>query len=137
MSRAEAQPASYSIRTHCEDFVVVEEPLYSPSGEGTHTFLCVEKRGRTTEQVARELARAAGVPPGAVGYAGRKDRHAVTRQWFSLPDIDPASLQHESKDELFGQRRDDDGRQRAQREVEDALVFAQRIDQGVLVLILR
>ncbi len=90
MSRDEAQPGSYSIRTRCEDFVVVEEPLYPPSGEGTHTFLCVEKRDRTTEQVARELARAAGVSPREVGYAGRKDRHAVTRQWFSLPDIEPA-----------------------------------------------
>jgi tRNA pseudouridine13 synthase len=25
------------------------------------------------------------VDPGRVGYAGRKDRHAVTRQWMSLP----------------------------------------------------
>jgi tRNA pseudouridine13 synthase len=34
--------------------------------------------------VARELARFAGVPPVAVGYAGLKDRHAVTRQAFSV-----------------------------------------------------
>jgi tRNA pseudouridine13 synthase len=79
----------YSIRTEPEDFEVVEEPLYPPSGEGKHTFLCVEKRRRTTEQVARDLARAAGVSPREVGYAGRKDRHAVTRQWFSLPEVDP------------------------------------------------
>jgi len=79
----------YSIRTQPEDFLVVEEALYRPSGEGRHTFLCVEKRGRTTEQVARVLARLAGISPRDVGYAGRKDRHAVTRQWFSLPDVDP------------------------------------------------
>lgn len=69
--------------------MVVEEPLYAPTGEGDHTFLFVEKRGRTTEQVARALARSAGVAPRDVGYAGRKDRHAVTRQWFSLPALDP------------------------------------------------
>lgn len=69
--------------------MVIEEPLYPPSGEGGHLFIEVEKRARTTEQVARELARACGVPPMDVGYAGRKDRHAVTRQWFSLPDVDP------------------------------------------------
>ena len=80
----------YAIRSRPEDFVVVEEPLYPASGEGKHTFVWIEKRGRTTEQVARDLARAAGVAARDVGYAGRKDRHAVTRQWFSLPAVDPA-----------------------------------------------
>ena len=89
----------YSIRTTPEDFIVVEEPLYLPSGEGGHTFLYVEKRGRTTEQLAAELARLAGVSPRDVGYAGRKDRHALTRQWFSLPEIDPErALDFDPKD---------------------------------------
>jgi tRNA pseudouridine13 synthase len=76
------------MRARPEDFVVDEIPLYPPSGTGAHTFVRVEKRGRTTEEVARALARAAGVPPSEVGYAGRKDRHAVTRQWFSVPGLD-------------------------------------------------
>jgi tRNA pseudouridine13 synthase len=79
------------IRVAPEDFVVDEIPLYEPSGEGDHTFVRVEKRLRTTEDVARELARAAGVRPGDVGYAGRKDRAAVTRQWFSVPGLDPSA----------------------------------------------
>lgn len=79
----------YSIRTEPEDFRVIEEPMYPPSGDGKHTFLRVEKRGRTTEHVARDLAHAAGVASRDVGYAGRKDRHAVTQQWFSMPDVDP------------------------------------------------
>jgi len=73
-----------------EDFVVEELPLYPCSGEGEHTFLWVEKRQRTTEEVARALAREADVRPRDVGYAGRKDRNAVTRQWFSVPALDPA-----------------------------------------------
>jgi tRNA pseudouridine13 synthase len=73
-----------------EDFVVEEVPLYAPAGEGAHTFVRVEKRLRTTEEVARALARLAGVRPGDVGYAGRKDRVAVARQWLSVPDLDPA-----------------------------------------------
>lgn len=88
MAREESGEA-YAIRTALEDFVVIEEPLYATSGEGGHTFLYVEKRGRTTEEVARELARMARVSPRDVGYAGRKDRHAVTRQWFSLPELEP------------------------------------------------
>lgn len=77
------------IRTTPEDFAVDEIPLYAPSGEGGHTFVRVEKRNRTTEQVADALARAARVAPGAVGYAGRKDRRAVARQWLSVPGLDP------------------------------------------------
>jgi tRNA pseudouridine13 synthase len=72
-----------------EDFVVEELPLYAPAGEGAHTFVRVEKRLRTTEEVARALARLAGVRPGDVGYAGRKDRVAVARQWLSVPGLDP------------------------------------------------
>ena len=80
---------AYAIRTEPEDFVVIEEPLYPTSGEGDHTFLYVEKRGRTTEQVARELARVGRRSARDVGYAGRKDRHGITRQWFSLQGIEP------------------------------------------------
>lgn len=87
-SAARAGPR-FTIRHRAEDFVVVEEPLYAASGSGGHLFVEVEKRGRTTEQVARALAHAAGVAPMDVGYAGRKDRHAVTRQWFSLPGVAP------------------------------------------------
>lgn len=72
-----------------EDFVVEEIPAYAPSGVGAHTFVRIEKRGRTTEAVARDLARAAGVRPRDVGYAGRKDRHAVALQWLSVPGLDP------------------------------------------------
>jgi tRNA pseudouridine13 synthase len=72
-----------------EDFVVDEIPLYRPSGEGEHTFLRVEKRLRNSEEVRQELARLAGVRPAEVGYAGRKDRVAVARQWFSVPRLDP------------------------------------------------
>ncbi len=72
-----------------EDFRVEEVPLYEPSGEGGHTFLWVEKRDRNTEDVARWLAREAGVRVADVGYAGRKDRFAVALQHFSVPDLDP------------------------------------------------
>jgi tRNA pseudouridine13 synthase len=77
------------IRSQIDDFEVEELPLYLPCGEGEHTFLLVEKRGVDTEAVARDLARELGVPPLAIGYAGRKDRWAVTRQWISVPRVPP------------------------------------------------
>jgi tRNA pseudouridine13 synthase len=73
------------LRTRDEDFVVDEEPAYLPSGTGDHVFVRIEKRGMTTRHAVSQLARAVGVSDRDVGVAGMKDRHAVTRQWLSLP----------------------------------------------------
>jgi tRNA pseudouridine13 synthase len=73
-----------------EDFVVDELPAYPPSGEGGHTFLRIEKRGLTTAEAVARLARALGAKQNEAGVAGQKDRQALTRQWISLPDVDPA-----------------------------------------------
>ena len=67
-----------------EDFVVVEELGYEASGHGEHVMLRVRKRGRNTAEVARLLARHAGVAQVAVGFAGLKDRNADTTQHFSV-----------------------------------------------------
>lgn len=67
-----------------EDFRVDERPLYEASGEGEHLYLHVEKRGLNTDDLVRRIAKAAGVSPRDVGYAGLKDRHAVTTQWLSV-----------------------------------------------------
>lgn len=67
-----------------EDFRVGEILGFVPSGDGEHIFLKVENRGDNTEYIARQLARHAGVPARTVGYAGLKDRHGLTRQWFSV-----------------------------------------------------
>jgi tRNA pseudouridine13 synthase len=72
------------IRQEPADFEVVEDLGWEPSGTGEHDFLWVEKTGQNTAWVATQLARHAGVPPRDVGYSGLKDRHAVTRQWFSV-----------------------------------------------------
>jgi tRNA pseudouridine13 synthase len=72
-----------------ETFVVEEIAAYEPSGEGEHTFLWVEKRGVTTMDAARRIARLLGADARDVGYAGLKDRNAVTRQWLSVPRVDP------------------------------------------------
>jgi tRNA pseudouridine13 synthase len=72
------------LRTRPEDFFVEELPAFAPDGEGEHLLLTVEKRGLNTVFVAQQLARWAGVPEMGIGYAGLKDRHALTRQRFSV-----------------------------------------------------
>lgn len=72
------------LRAHPGDFEVEEVLGFEPDGSGEHVLLWIEKTGANTDWVARQLARAAGVAPMAVGYAGLKDRHAVTRQAFTV-----------------------------------------------------
>ncbi len=94
-----ASGASATLKHLNEDFVVTELPLQLPAGEGEHVWLDIEKNGANTAFVAQQLAAAAGVQERDVGYAGLKDRHALTRQWFSIylpkgetPDL--TQLQH-------------------------------------------
>ncbi len=87
--KAQCEVRGPILRRSPEDFEVEEIPSETPSGEGPHTLVEVSKRDRTTEAVAGELARVAGVSAREVGFAGRKDRWAVTRQWFSVPHFDP------------------------------------------------
>jgi tRNA pseudouridine13 synthase len=77
-------PLRARIRATPEDFLVDEIPATTPEGEGEHVWLQIRKTGHNSEAVAEWLAKAAGVPRLAIGYAGRKDRHAVTSQWFSV-----------------------------------------------------
>jgi tRNA pseudouridine13 synthase len=73
------------LRAAPEDFQVDEVLGFEASGTGPHVMVRVRKRGANTEWVARELAKAAGCKPFEVGFAGLKDRNAVTTQSFTLP----------------------------------------------------
>lgn len=76
--------AKADFKVEPEDFQVEEILPEALSGDGEHLCLWLEKRGDNTEFVARQLARRLGVDSAAVGFCGLKDRHAVTRQWFSV-----------------------------------------------------
>ncbi len=75
---------SADFRTVPEDFIVEEVLGFEPSGEGQHVCLFIQKRGENTQYVAKQLAELAGIRARDVSYGGLKDRHAVTRQWFSV-----------------------------------------------------
>lgn len=81
---ASSAGSSAWFKTQAEDFRVWETAAVAPSGAGEHLFLQIEKTGWSTPAVASWLARTFAVPPVAVGYAGMKDKHAVTTQWFSV-----------------------------------------------------
>ncbi len=74
-----------AIKQNPEDFVVTEVPLYEPAGEGDHLYFDIERRGIETRFVVKKLAELFDVDEKEVGCAGRKDKHAVSRQWLSIP----------------------------------------------------
>ncbi len=82
--QANIEQCSAVIRAQESDFQVEEVLPFEPDGEGGHAWLLIRKQGINTEWLARQLASYAGVPQLDVGYAGLKDRHAITTQWFSI-----------------------------------------------------
>lgn len=90
-------PASFKAQP--EHFCVTERPLPAAvqarsltASSLPHRLFEIEKRGLNSVAVARLLSAWAGVPIAEIGYAGRKDRWALTRQWFSVPSSAVAAV---------------------------------------------
>ncbi len=83
-------PGQYKVAP--EDFVVVEEDLYPPSGQGDHLWLRVRKTGFSTLDAVTRLAAALGRRDRDFGFAGMKDAFAVTEQWVTLEHADEAAV---------------------------------------------
>ncbi len=66
------------------DFVVEEIPLYEFSGEGEHLVLQVRKKNLSTNEMVGQIARYLGIKNREIGYAGLKDKHAMTLQYISV-----------------------------------------------------
>jgi tRNA pseudouridine13 synthase len=80
-----AAPVRGRIKQRIEDFAVDEILGFEPEGDGPHVWLQIRKRDTNTQWLAGAIARLVGVPRHGVGFAGLKDRAAVTTQWFSVP----------------------------------------------------
>ncbi len=72
------------IKQRAEDFLVEEQPLYEPCGSGEHLYLFVQKKNLSHHEAVEALASHFGVRRDAVGFAGQKDKTAITRQVFSI-----------------------------------------------------
>lgn len=88
------------IKASPEDFVVIEDLGFGPDGEGEHLLLRILKKGCNTRFVADALAKFLKVHAREVSFAGQKDKHAVTEQWFcvrlpgkEMPDMSAFELE--------------------------------------------
>jgi tRNA pseudouridine13 synthase len=66
------------------DFIVDEIPLYEFSGEGEHLIIHVRKKDMTTWEMITAIAKYCKIKQRDIGYAGLKDKHAMTMQYISL-----------------------------------------------------
>ncbi|MEA3491191.1 MAG: tRNA pseudouridine(13) synthase TruD [Campylobacterota bacterium] len=67
------------------DFTVEEIPLYEFTGEGEHLILKIRKKEFTTWEMLDIISGYIGIKRRDIGYAGLKDKHAMTIQYISLP----------------------------------------------------
>ncbi|MCT4702836.1 tRNA pseudouridine(13) synthase TruD [Enterobacteriaceae bacterium H20N1] len=88
------------IKSSPEDFVVIEDLGFGPDGDGEHLLLRILKKGCNTRFVADALAKFLKVHAREVSFAGQKDKHAVTEQWFcvrlpgkEMPDMSAFELE--------------------------------------------
>ncbi len=99
-----------AIKQRPEDFIVEELPRYEPAGEGEHLYLRVQKVNVSHAELIASVRKAFGVRPEAIGFAGMKDKHAVTQQTVSvyLPgdtrELDAVDLEHERIAVLWADR---------------------------------
>lgn len=77
-----------TIRNRWEDFYVEELPDMVPDGEGPNIWIWIEKLGRTTMDVMLDIARDLHIDRKRLGFAGMKDRNAITRQWICISNMD-------------------------------------------------
>jgi len=76
-----------------EDFIVEEIPLYLPVGSGEHLYLFIEKIGITTDQLIQRVMKHLQISIKRIGYAGKKDKIGITRQWISISNVKKAEVE--------------------------------------------
>jgi len=79
-----------TIRNRYEDFYVEEIPIKNllPDGDGPNVWIWIEKLGRTTLDVLMDISRDLHISRKRMGFAGMKDKKAITRQWICISNMD-------------------------------------------------
>ncbi|WP_456393480.1 tRNA pseudouridine(13) synthase TruD [Nitratifractor sp.] len=88
-----AQKNDFVFNSSPRDFTVEEIPLYEASGEGEHLMIRLRKKGLSTFEALDILSNTLGIPKRRIGYAGLKDKHALTTQYLTIPAECAAALE--------------------------------------------
>ncbi len=77
----------YLLKQLPEDFIVKEIGNVPLGREGKYLYFLLKKRNLNTIDAIRELARKVHLPEKSLGFAGNKDKKAVTEQYISITGI--------------------------------------------------
>ena len=81
------------LRTIPEDFCVNEIPCEGNGGNTGPYLICrLTKKNWELQHAVREIAKKIGISHRRIGWAGTKDRNAVTTQWISLYHVSPEQV---------------------------------------------
>ena len=82
----------YKLKQIAEDFIVKEISNVKIKDSGVFTYVLVRKKSRNTMDVVKEMSRQLNISEKKIGFAGIKDKHAVTEQVFSFERISKEKL---------------------------------------------
>jgi len=77
----------YKLKQIPEDFVVIEISSVQTEKQGKYFYFWLKKKGLNTLDVVKELARQLRIKEKDIGFAGSKDKHAVTEQMISITNV--------------------------------------------------
>ncbi|MGB3907251.1 MAG: tRNA pseudouridine(13) synthase TruD [Methanomethylovorans sp.] len=80
------------LRQEPEDFIVKEVSGWDVENSGKYLILELTKKDWDTHHIIRDLSRALGISQKRIGFAGTKDKRAVTNQRISIFDLPEASI---------------------------------------------
>jgi tRNA pseudouridine13 synthase len=82
------------LRSSAEDFIVGEIPLESGFGTGPYLICRLTKKNWEHQHAIKEIAKQLGISHRRIGWAGTKDRRAVTTQLISIYKVEPEAVEN-------------------------------------------
>jgi len=82
----------YKIKQIPEDFIVYERNNLKFSDKGEYAYFWLKKKNWTSVKAIQEIAKRLNISVNRFNIAGNKDKHAVTRQLFSVKSMDKNSF---------------------------------------------
>ncbi|MCM1986222.1 tRNA pseudouridine(13) synthase TruD [Methanococcoides seepicolus] len=83
-----------TLRQQTEDFGVIEITNREEGAEGKYLIVELTKRNWETHHLIRDLTRILRISQKRIGFAGTKDKRAVTTQKISIYDVDEEEVQN-------------------------------------------
>jgi tRNA pseudouridine13 synthase len=89
-----------AIKEQVDDFVVKELASHDTGEEGNHLIVRLRKQNMTTMDAIDKLSKMLHISRNRIGYAGNKDKRAVTEQYISVKEVTEEEVRNVYTDEF-------------------------------------